>query len=571
MQECGRRLVLCLLAGCVGLAAWQAPEPDASEVNSREVPATFTARANLVMVPVVVRDRQGHCVGNLGREDFQLLDRGKPQLVSSFSVERRDRRAATPTGPTPLQAEAVERAAAAPDRFLAYIFDDLNSDIGDFLQIRQAALRHLKTQLQPGDRAAILSSSGRIALEFTDDRAALEKALLRIVPTQRAPAPKCPELSPFQADWVENREPEQGRLLDALILETIRCAGLPNTEHSREVARSLIHATARGVIADNDLQVESWFDSLQAMVRRLSFMPGQRTIVLASPGFVLFPGERSNLTAILERAVRSNITVNAIDARALSSSAIVPMADRRITVPLEILRVKNDFERMAAIAQSDVLASLAEGTGGRLVENTNDLDGAFRRLAAAPEYVYLLGFTPQDLRSDGQFHALKVRVRNEKNLSVQTRRGYYAATRPAGSAEAANQEIEEAVFSRSEIRDLPVVLHTQFFKTGETTARLTVVARLAVQDLPLRQDQGRNRNDLTVVSALFDRNGNWVAGTRKIVELRLRDETLARKPPAEITVKTSFDVPPGSYTVRLVAHDAEAKRMAAENGSVLIP
>ena len=52
------------------------------------VDATFKARVNLVMVPVVVRDKQGHAVGGLHQEDFQLFDKGKPQYIARFSVEK---------------------------------------------------------------------------------------------------------------------------------------------------------------------------------------------------------------------------------------------------------------------------------------------------------------------------------------------------------------------------------------------------------------------------------------------------------------------------------------------------
>jgi hypothetical protein len=114
-------------------------------------------------------------------------------------------------------------------------------------------------------------------------------------------------------------------------------------------------------------------------------------------------------------------------------------------------------------------------------------------------------------------------------------------------------------------------LQTQFFKTGEHSAKVTVMARIALRTLQLRKDQGRNRNDLTIVAALFDRNGNMVAGTQKKVEIRLRDETLERRRQSTITVQSSFDVAPGSYAVRLVARDAEQQWMTTENGSVEIP
>src|ERR1035438_9904634 len=55
------------------------PAKNQAEVTTREAPATFQARVNLVMVPVVVRDNQGRAIGTLRKEDFQLFDKGKPQ------------------------------------------------------------------------------------------------------------------------------------------------------------------------------------------------------------------------------------------------------------------------------------------------------------------------------------------------------------------------------------------------------------------------------------------------------------------------------------------------------------
>jgi hypothetical protein len=235
------------------------------------------------------------------------------------------------------------------------------------------------------------------------------------------------------------------------------------------------------------------------------------------------------------------------------------------------MNLKGRYLNEVALTQSDVLATFAEGTGGRFVAGTNDLEEGFGRLVVVPEFVYMLGFAPEKSKSEGQMHLLNVRLRNGKGLTVQARRSYFAAKPPADPGAAAQQEMEDAVFSRFETRDLPCELQTQFFKTGEHSAKVTVMARIALRELQLRKDQGRNRNDLTIVAALFDRNGNLVASTQKKVELRLRDETLERRRQSAITVQSSFDVAPGSYAVRLVARDTEQQRMTAENGSVEIP
>ncbi len=213
---------------------------------------------------------------------------------------------------------------------------------------------------------------------------------------------------------------------------------------------------------------------------------------------------------------------------------------------------------------------MAYGTGGSFFHNNNDLDEGFRRLAEAPEYYYILGFTPQALKTDGKFHTLKVSLKSHPKYDLQARRGYYAPRQAADSAEDAKREIEDEMLSSEELHDLPVTLHTQFFKASDEDAKLIVLAHVDLQHLHFRKVEGRNNNVLTCVSALFNHNGNFVQGMQKVVTMNLKDDTLEHRLSSGITLKTSFDVKPGSYLVRLVVRDAEGQLMSAENGTVEI-
>jgi uncharacterized protein (DUF2141 family) len=155
---------------------------------------------------------------------------------------------------------------------------------------------------------------------------------------------------------------------------------------------------------------------------------------------------------------------------------------------------------------------------------------------------------------------------------VQARHGYFAARAGEKPEDKAKQEIADAVFGRDEINELPVELHTQFFKSSETDAKLTVIVSVNLQQLAFRKAQGRNNDDLTIVSALFDDNGNFIAGDQKVIELRLKDGTAQRLQSGRpISVKMPFDVRPGKYAIRLVVRDTEGNRMSAQNGAVEIP
>jgi len=121
------------------------------------------------------------------------------------------------------------------------------------------------------------------------------------------------------------------------------------------------------------------------------------------------------------------------------------------------------------------------------------------------------------------------------------------------------------------MRELPVELSTQFFKTGGSNARLSILVHIDAKHLPFRKADGRSDDTLTVVGGVFDRDGKYVVGTQKIVDLKLRDQTLNALPASGITVKTNLDVASGDYIVRLVVRDSEGKIMSALNGSVVIP
>jgi hypothetical protein len=229
------------------------------------------------------------------------------------------------------------------------------------------------------------------------------------------------------------------------------------------------------------------------------------------------------------------------------------------------------LDTQSAAAESDILSVLANSTGGVFFQNNNDMNEGFRRTADAPEYWYVLGFTPQNLKNDGKFHTLKVSLANHQKYDLQARRGYYAPRKALDPTEEAKREVEDEVFSSEELHELPVVLHTEFFKPTDDAAKLTVLARIDVKRLHYKQAQDRNQNDLTIVTAVFDRNGNYLQGNQKLIQMRWKNETLQARLSSGITLKSSFDVKPGRYMVRVVARDSEQQVMSAENGAVEIP
>jgi VWFA-related protein len=565
-----------LLAVFSALAA-QSPGPaagqDSSEVTTRELSPTFRERVNLVLVPVVVRDKEGRAVGGLNREDFQLFDGGKRQDISTFSVETSGGRATRGQAPPAPALLGEKTPVLRPQRFIAYLFDDVHLRFGDLVGVRDAADRNLAT-LEPTDRAAIFTTSGRTTLEFTNDRAKLHETLLKLRPNplSRSLSPDIPDVSYYQADMIVNKGGDSitggdgpgGAALEAATKETLLRLQLQDVR----TARSIAWSAARRALQAGEHETQVACMTLKQAVRRMGYMRGQRVVVLLSPGFLTLAGAQFQLNDAVDLATRLNVVISALDARGLYTG--MPDVIQNWYDP-SILRVKQDIERLAARTEGGTLAQVAEGTGGRFVENTNDIDGGLHRITAAPEYSYVLGFSPRNLQPDGSFHRLKVRLGRQGHLSVQARRGYYANRRLTDPAEAAKREIEEAVFAPQDIHDPAVQVNTEFFKSSAASATLTVLSHLDLRRLAFRKVDERNSNDLTVVACLFDQNGNYAAGKQTLVGLRLRDQTLADGMGSGYTLKTAFEVQPGTYAVRVAVRDAEGELLAAESSLVEIP
>jgi VWFA-related protein len=541
---------------------------NSAELATHDEPTTFKVNVRLVLVRAVVRDPQGHAVGNLHQEDFQVFDKGKPQLISQFEVEQpgtliAKSRQASDENSGVSAAETSSNIGPMPDvpeRFIAYLFDDVHLEFGDLAQVRQAAERHLST-LRPTDRAAIFTTSGRTMLEYTDDRAKLHETLFRLLPQPIVGqiSNLCPKISYYEANEILNKNDTLA--LQVAVQEAAACPPPvpPNLEQ-------WVMTISQEVLDAGDHETRISLGVLKDVVRNLSTKPGQRTMVLISPGFIT-PKMEYEYSEIIDRAVRSQVILNTLDARGLY--VVVPGGDISNPTSGPPPPGKNLIDMAAASAQDDLLALLAEGTGGVFFHN-NDMDEGLRRVAETPEYSYVLAFVPQNLKADGSYHSLKVTAKSTSKLSVQARHGYYAPKTVSDPAQQAKQDLEEAVFSQEEMHNLPVKMHTQFFKATDEDARLTVLAHVDVRLLHFRKLEGRNNDVLTCVSALFNRNGNLIQGIEKTVTMNLKDDTLANKLGSGITLKTSFDVKPGSYMVRVVVRDAEGQLMSAENGTVEI-
>jgi VWFA-related protein len=542
----------------------EAAKPDANlppdEVISRETPATFKVHVNLVLVRVVVRDESGKAIPNLKKEDFQLEDNRKRQLIATFSIDNPASQVSSvkmgTADATPEEPAAV-KAPQLPQRFVMLFFDDLHLSMADAMLSKQAATRLLGA-MQPGDRFAIFTTSGQVGEDFTGDRTKLNDTIQRIMPRAEDTTADCPPMSLYEAYQIVEQNDREA--LSVAIRDVMYCAKV-NRDQAEPMARS---AAQRGRMI-GDSQVRQAFQMLDELIRRMSAAPGQRTIVLMSPGFYLAPSVIQESGHSIDLATKANVVINTIDARGLYVSSMY-QATSNVQPDAQKSRMLQTEESL----QNDLLSDIADGTGGIFFHNRNDIDQGLLQAAAEPEVSYILGFTPDNLKPDGKYHHLKVSLTSKEKWTLQARHGYFAPLGEADPEAAAKDEIRQAVYSQTELHDLPIGCQTQYFENA-TGKHLSVLVHIQTGTLKFRKADDRNNDKLTIATAIFDGNGNLITGSEKNVEMQLRDSTLGRVNKAGLNIRSRYDLQAGTYLLRIVARDSEGAQMAALSRGVTIP
>jgi VWFA-related protein len=549
-----------------------APKPDAKATNdeivSHDSPATFKVRVNVVLVRVVVRDNDGKVVTNLKREDFQLADERKPQIISGFSVETPASHAPA-VGPGEATSEGTPvKAADLPQRFVTLFFDDHHLSLQDVMFSRQATAK-LFAAMGARDRFSIFTTSGQVEQDFTGDRGKLEEAVQRILPHSlvQKSAADCPPMTLYEAHMIQDER--DASAIQMANQDLMNCSGnSPIPGPTPTEPGPIVAAVASMVLNLAEAEEQRTYQTLEALIRRMSVLPGQRVIVMMSPGFTVLPTMHQG-GEIIDRATKENVVINTIDARGLYVSSVYDASSSGTAVP-SVGPLKTQYTMREEETHFAPLADLADGTGGVYFHDRNDIDQGLLHAATEPEVSYVLGFTPQNLKLDGKYHNLKVTLTGKQKWGLQARHGYFAPRGEANPEAAAKEEIQQAVFSQEELRELSIECQAQFFK-GADGVHLTVVTHVGTEELKFRKADGRNQDTLTITTGIFDQNGNMLAGLQRVLDMRLKDVTLERVNKTGLNVKLSFDLQPGTFLVRTVVRDSEGAQMGAANREVVIP
>jgi VWFA-related protein len=391
--------------------------------------------SNLVLIRVVVRDKNGNPIRGLKKEDFRLFDQGKEQTISQFD-EVASGGFPSSSAIAPSTPAATRPPGFGPERrYIAFYFDDLNSSVADMIQARDAADRYLTTSLEPNDRVAIFTAEKMLS-DFTSDSRQIHGALMQLHASTRGPANEhlCPDLSDYQAYEILHTNDLSSDAWMTALAEAAACpvkiVSVPSNLDPSKLslaAMEPIRMLAERILGEAQSLTRANLQQFENVVKVIAPAPGERTVVLVSPGF-LTQSEQYTLDRIVDRALRAQIVIDSLDPKGLAillresdaSRSTIVLPDARAS------QARNHLDASKEFVRADVLAEFAQGTGGEFFHSDNDLKAGFAALTQDPPH-YILAFSPQKVKWDGKFHALKVSfTTKEKGRTVQARRGYFA-------------------------------------------------------------------------------------------------------------------------------------------------
>ncbi|MGE5358360.1 MAG: VWA domain-containing protein [Bacteroidales bacterium] len=536
--------VICALCGGV-LVAQQQP------ATSQQMPR-FRSAVDLVVVNVVVRDKNGNIVRGLKREDFVVTEDNRPQEVTNFDFEEIDTKGSEFALPESMGTVlgSVGKAATAPGaalpaqptlmdlhgrRLIVMLFDVSSMQPEEIGRAFDSARDYIQKRMTPADTVALvtLSTSLHVVQDFTSDREALLGAINGL-------------------------------------------SGVEGMGFDEQAAADPGDAPAdTGFTADDSeftiFNTDRRLEALKSLANAMAGIEQKKSLVYFSSGMTQTGlDNRAAIRSVIDRAVRANVSIYAADMRglqAMPAGGDASQASTRGQSAFTGRSTSNRFDQMAA--SQDALSTLAEDTGGRAFFQMNDFGGVFDRVVADTSAYYALGFTSTNPAKDGRFRRVRVQVKRA-DVKLEYRAGYYA---PADFAHAGKEDREqqliEQMMSDLPVTDVPVYASSAYFRMKGGRYFVPIWLVVPASRVRFARSGDKDKATIDVFGVMRDEMQRPVGRIRDTINLAVNaSEGVQQK---NVQYETSFELPPGSYRLKFIVRENQTGQLGAFEAIVNVP
>jgi VWFA-related protein len=508
-------------------------------------------KAELVELDAVVTDKNGRAVTDLKRENFVLLEEGKPQQISFFSLVRAtstalaDQKVARGTEKELSQPGALN---IEPGRFIFLILDPYFISRDSHPRLREGLIKFINQDLTPQDHLAIISTSGNLAVF---QQATTNKRMLTLA------------INAFlggRTDYIS------------------AAAGDSDLAAAQRELGNLA-STSLSSLGFKEFTLRATMRTLVSIAKAVVNVPGRKIAIFVSEHLPIRLGDAqdsidnlfSELQEVIAKSRQGGLSFYTLDPRGLV--APIPGGSAAEARGGSALSTHSVLEDPGASADRlfdsrTGLRDLAAATGGFVIFNHNDLRIGLQQVLADNEAYYLLAYYPANPARDGKFRRVKIQIKDRPDLSVRARKGYLAATEKErekkDTPESKQEKIKQALGSLIPLRNIKVaVLRSEVIKDSNTGER---VAKLIIQidptTYPFKLDGNNRAASFEVTGFAYDLNNKLADGFSKTLNLKLTPEVYSTVMQqgmnlhGEIKIKKA-----GLYSIRLVVIDQNSGEM----------
>lgn len=542
-----------LVAAVYPLARAQAP------VDSGAVIRTET---KLVLVDTVVTDKKGNYIRDLDAKNFRVYEDNKEQEIKSFSFEAGS---AAPSNPR--------------KHYLVIFFDNSTMGYGEQARARAAAAKFIDTNGGPGRLMSIVNFGGslQIAQNFTDDTVRLKNVVNGVkfsAVNPNASDADVPQLGTLMAgfgardvlyalkDLAKGLTAVPGRKTVILIT-----GGFPLTSEIISEATAVVSACNKSNVAIYPIDVNGLVaPNGQAQLRapdrgvRLmlaSYMPGTAFFIPQHSGASSgggHPGGSAPGGGIgggTHGGPSGPVGGTGSPGRASGGGGVNPYGSNSPLNPNSQSRLIMPKMPDMPAGNQNIMFMLAQGTGGFVIHDTNDLIGGMEKIGKEQDEYYLLGYTPPD-SDEGSCHSLRVKV-DRGGTEVRFRTGYCNSKPQDLLAGNTMEKGLEAIAASAHAGNLPASMEVPFYYTAPNTARATVALEIDTGKVKFEKQKGKFRATINVLGLAYLPNGAVGARFSDSIPLEFDGkkemEVFKERP---MHYENQFDAAAGKYNLKVV-------------------
>ena len=297
--------------------------------------------------------------------------------------------------------------------------------------------------------------------------------------------------------------------------------------------------------AANPLLIRALLVSLRDLAEGMAHLPGRKTVAFVSAGFTVNQENQPYLREAVDACNRANVALYPIDVRGLTPLNPQPSGMRRDGTVLP-----QTGGSTGGTPQS--LITLAAGTSGFVIDDTNDLAGGLEKIAQEQNEYYVIAYTPPNEVDQGVCHTLKVRV-DRTDVTVRSRNGYCEPKADdALHGTSAATELE-ALAAGNSPATLTGSLQASFVYTAGNMARADAVLEIPAGTFSFSKEKGRFDATTNILGIAYLPDGSEAARFSDEVKVSFEDKKEADAFDARpLRYEKQFRIAPGQYTLRVV-------------------